>query len=644
MFKISGDEIKRWRLELENAQELRKKEFGEYSEDRKTGAGENIEYFEYGFPSYDFMSLGYSPQEAMEYNCLNFAFPIIKNIIPSLYYKNPNVISLPKRKEDEESAPFVGQLLNHYYGELNLKTENQMVIFDAYVLGMGVCKLGYTTQFGTDIPDENLESDRQKEKQISILEKIGLRKPKEEEDKQNVELNEYIRSESPYCVWISPFKFLIDPRATGIHNAQWVCHQYEKTLKSVKENPNYKNTKDLKGEDPEGNPTKEVPASEVDNFKIVHIDEIHYKTDEGIRILVLARNGKQYEAIYHEDSIYKMDGFQFELLTFNKHGHKLYPKSAITIIKGLLDRLNITFSAILDQVDKFVPKIGVDESAVGDPAKKVLETGGIGAIVYMNKNPNDVVKEIGLTQLKGDLAALLDRVLDIVMLETGLTRAMLTGLTQAQTATEAQIGQAGSNLRLSDKSDNVQDFAVRQTRKIWQITRQFVDLEEIQLITGDRELDPQTGQPKYNWLVVPEELSEKVIKGEYDFQIEVGSTQKPTLEIIRKQFENMMNILMRPDVVMILKEQGKVLDLGEAIKKWASLYPDVLKDVSKLVRGMNPQEQQQMQMQKMMEMQSKQPGGNQPGRGTGSLRQQPPNMADIISSVKGGAGQGVPGV
>ena len=57
-----------------------------------------------------------------------------------------------------------------------------------------------------------------------------------------------------------------------------------------------------------------------------------------------------------------MDGFQYEILAFNKHNHKLYAKSDIDVIKGLQDRIAMTFENILDQIDKYVPKIFVDET------------------------------------------------------------------------------------------------------------------------------------------------------------------------------------------------------------------------------------------------------------------------------------------
>lgn len=321
MLPIKEQEIQKWRLEIDNGEAFREKHLGKNNVTEVTLAGENIDYFESGMSSRLLSELkpGIEPLST-----INIIYPIVKNIIPSLYWKNPYISAIPKRSIDEESAPYAAALLNHYYEELDIKAVNRQVIFDAYLIGMGVCKIGYATQFGSDIPDKNLEKNRKEEKKRGLLEALGLKKPKkEEEDIQNVELDEYIKSESPYVIWVSPFDFIIDPSANSIYNARWVAQKITKILKQVKDNTGYSNTKDLQGSVVSDSLTEDVPQTEIDNFKTIDLYEIHYKTDEGINILTLAKDGESYKALRHEKSIYKMDGFQFEVLAFNKHNHKL---------------------------------------------------------------------------------------------------------------------------------------------------------------------------------------------------------------------------------------------------------------------------------------------------------------------------------
>ena len=153
MKRISPEEVRRWRLEIEQAEKFKDEEFGSVKSDDIKGAGCNIGYFERGHAFKDAED---------RFTSLNVIYPITKNVIPTLYYKNPHILALPKRKQDEDSAPHASSILNYFFRELDLKRVNQEIIFDAYVLGMGVCKIGYATQFGSDIPDKNLMKDRRK--------------------------------------------------------------------------------------------------------------------------------------------------------------------------------------------------------------------------------------------------------------------------------------------------------------------------------------------------------------------------------------------------------------------------------------------------------------------------------------------------
>ncbi len=637
MLPITNDEIRRWRTEIDQAEEFKKEEFGSCLKGEICGVGENVGYFEKGYSARYLEE--YSKIDPNYLVPLNIIYPVVKNVIPSLYYKNPFIVAIPKRKQDEDSSSYVSAITNHYYKQLDVKRVNQQVIFDTYVLGMGICKLGYATRFGADIEDESLEKRREQEKKKGLLEKLGLRKPKEPEElPKNVEPNEFIIAESPYVTWVNPFNFGIDPTATSIYDANYVYEKITTTLDRVKNNKNYKNTKDLEGMDLDPTFQKDIPSTQIEKFKPIELYEIHYKTDEGINILVLAKDQGDYVALRHDESIYEIDGFQYELLTFNKHGHKLYPPSEINITKPLQDRINNTFENILDQVDKFTSKLIVDETAMSEAGKKALRDGQLGSICFSNKNPNEVVKELSMVQVKGDLMLMIDKMVDIISLETGITRAMLTGLTSAETATEAQIGQAGSNLRMSDKADQVSDFSNRQGRKLWQVIKQFVDLEEIELITGDTAFDDVTGTPRFTWLApIDSNMEDKLITGEYDFQIEVGSTQKPDLPVLRKQVENMVNILGGKGVLEAFAAQGYKIELAEIFKKYLQMFPDVFTNISRIIKPIqNPQQA----------MLPPPESGGQPqgtgGAGVGAVPQQrqanAPTPADIISSMGGEKG------
>jgi len=218
MIKISTDELARWRAEIELGVEFRDKEFGTYRKQGKPNtspltskAGRNIEYFEQGARVDDV-----SPP-------LNVTFPIVKNVLPNLFFQNPRASAVPDSdttEEGGEDAFYVSQLINRDLKDSNLriKETGQQATWDGYVTGLGEVKIGYATEFGADVlPTEKdkKKTIREKTKELAdqALVALNLKSPKEEElEPEKVQAEEEIRSESAYIKYISPFDFVKDPR------------------------------------------------------------------------------------------------------------------------------------------------------------------------------------------------------------------------------------------------------------------------------------------------------------------------------------------------------------------------------------------------------------------------------------------------
>src|SRR3990167_4416091 len=111
MLPISADELRRWRAEVELAVEHRTAEFGTYklqqpgSMPKTSGAGRNIALFEEG---------ARDDLEGLPTASLNLVFPIVRTILPTLFYQNPRANALPSSRQEsaEEDAFYVSELLN----------------------------------------------------------------------------------------------------------------------------------------------------------------------------------------------------------------------------------------------------------------------------------------------------------------------------------------------------------------------------------------------------------------------------------------------------------------------------------------------------------------------------------------------------
>lgn len=645
MIRLSADALRRWRAELDLGIEFRDREFGTYRRHaggqppQTTLAGRNLDYFEQGARS----------DEAVE-PPLNVVFPIVKNIVPTLLFQHPRAVALPAGRRDQYAADdafYVAELLNQDLRDVDFHftATGQQAVFDAFVLGFGVVKQGYATEFGPDVLPTPVEEkkklrDQLKDAAEQLLVSAGLKAPAPppEPEPEHVEADALIRSERPYLVWLSPFEFVIDPRARDLSDARWVAQLIRRTLGEIKRDPRYGPAKhELVAEAVEDD---RIPQTELEDFQTVDCWELHYKNPDsptGITVLTLAATQQQTKALLHDHNAYDLGGWQFEWLPLNKHGHRLYPISTISVVRPLIDRINSSFDAILEQVDKFAAKLVYNDRVTPD-GEVALDTPTIGARVKISgeNSVRDAVAVISMEQVKADLVAFVQRVMDFVLLIVGLTQAQLTGLSTAQTATEAQIGQGGQNLRRSDEGNLVAAWATRVLTKHWRIKAQFQDLTEQDLVQETPLLDPGSGLPQSAWYPpIDAQRALRLKRRRFKIHIELGSIQKPNLEILRAQFEAFVRALMEPIVTQGLALEGKRLSASEIIRQWSQFFTEsgLQGTLGKMIVPVSDPLMQNALLNY---------GQTPTQTGAAQLAGSVPNRADLISATAGEKGQGVP--
>jgi len=642
MLSLSADELAKWRAEIDLGVEFRDREFGTYrqqamgSAPTTTLAGRNLDYFEQGG-----RSDGVEPP-------LNIAFPIIKNVVPTLLYQYPRASATPAPGYREiaaaDDAFYASQLINQDLRDTDFrfKDTGQQIVFDSYALGFGVGKVGYATEFGPDILPTDQENrqklrDRLTAIKNKVLESLGMRTPKPEEvEPEAVQADSTIRSERPYFQWISPFDFVIDPRARDLTDARWVAQRIRRTLGEIKRDRRYSRAKhELLAEAVDDD---RVPSSYVEDFQTADVWEVHYKTPDsptGITVLTFAATQDQTKALMHDHSVYDLGGWQFEWLTLNKHGHRLYPVSTLSIIRPLLDRVNSTFESILEQIDKFQAKLAFNDRVSKD-GQAALDANELGTRVKVDgtEDVRGAIAVISMNQVSSELMNFVDRVMDVIILITGLTRAQLTGMSTVQTATEAQIGQSGQTLRRTDEANLVGAWVNRVVTKLWRIKAQFQTLTEVDLPMEAAEFNAQTGVNATQWYPpIDEDRAARLRKTRFKFFIEVGSMQKPNLDILREQFRQFVLAMMQPVVTNGLALEGKRLSASEIIRQWSQFFVEGGLELgfSKMVVPVNDP----AQLQSLMQFGQKPEGQN------GNPTQGVTNRADMISRAAGEKGMGM---
>ena len=146
-------------------------------------------------------------------------------------------------------------------------------------------------------------------------------------------------------------------------------------------------------------------------------------------------------------------------------------------------------------------------------------------------------------------------------------------------------------------------------------------------------LNMQTGMPSTEWYPpIDEARAQRLQSGRFQIHLEVGSIQKPNLEVIRAQFEQFARSMMEPIVTQGLALEGKRLSASELIRQWERFFAEYGISFSKIIVPVADPMQQQALMSYGMKPEVT--GGN------GNGMTQIPNRANLISAAAGEKGQG----
>ena len=642
MIRTSADDLARWRAEIDLGVEFRDREFGTYRQSQgqhppqTTGAGENLDLYEQGASNPNTSPL------------LNLVFPIVKGIVPTLLYQYPKASALPATKQEgaDDDAFYVSELLNRDLRDPDTKFKaiGKDVVFDSFVLGFGVAKVGYSTTFGQDIlPTEAEQKLKLRTKMAHAMKQLvssvlGTPPPAPIETPQSTEQDASIRAERPYLQWVSPFDFVIDPRARNLEEARWVAQRIRKTLAAVKADRRYGAAKHELVADALDD--ERVDESFIEEFQAVDVWEVHYQdpgSPTGITVLTFAATQDQTKTLMHDHNVYDLGGWQYEWLAPNKHGHRLYPVSVLSVMRPLLDRISTTLDALLDQIDKFQAKIAYNER-VSPEGETALDSPILGSRVKIlgNEDVRSAIAVISMQQVAADLMGFVNQLVDLLLVVVGMTRAQFTGISSAQTATEAQIGQGGQNLRRSDEANTVGDFLNRLITKYWMVKAQFQDLTEQSLPQEAMLLNPQTQMSQTQWFPpIDQTRAERLRTQRFEIGIELGSAQKPNMEVLRAQLVDAVRMLMEPQVTQGLAIEGKRLSASEIIRQiWRTFEEYGLTNVSKMVVPVTDPAQQSALLNYG---QKPSPANGNGGRMNGAV----PTYADQVSAAAGEKGMGI---
>lgn len=455
---------------------------------------------------------------------VNMVYSNVKTIMPSINLRRPQYFVSAKKKpyqieggqvfDTNQAANAVEIAVNHYFNEIQMKKEADKVLLDALLGPWGVMQYGYTLK----------------------TEKVQKGK--------TIETNELMGADMPFAMRRSPLDLRVDPMATDhqLGDAGWIALRWVKPLASVKANPKYKNTSGLKAnwsmvkESERRDIMKTVSPAENSTegshvFEMVEGWDIWDKTTNRLMTMVESHD------MWLQDVEWPLEyeNFPVETLYFNENPDELYPISDVEIYIHQQDELNRLESLALTHTQNISErKYLVRKNMIEDQDLEMVLHGGDGATAECAGDPTTAIWPIRDAQVSQDIYIQIRQLSDMIRVQSGVSGFEQGQVRNFEQATEPALIQQGINIRRDERTGILEDFYVRGAKQISQILQQTLRKTSIPL----NENAFQTAQERSSgllekimgadnvqiirpWL----NLSKDDIQGEFEFDVEVGSTR-----------------------------------------------------------------------------------------------------------------------
>ena len=523
----------------------------------------------------------------------SLVFAWVDQSVANMLERNPQFSVKPGNSVATEGASVVEKAINYWYDESGQFTQDRHLALDAHLLPYAVKKLGWSAVLESqkdmylgdvsdiiiDDPEEenqvifegevtkptvNQSHDEHIEAHQELRDTMGLpieiieilddhikhHKDLKELDQPVVDTT--VKWESPFGTRWQADDFLMDPYATeGLTDARWVAFRIRQPLQWWKNNPNYKNTEDLKpnarlsidGQGQKGFNFKTLEGRDqgdtfedyamVEGWEIWARDfPVSHNQNRNVLITIAEGHDKllQHEEEWPYDNI---EDYPAALLKFTTNTKTWINKPVLTLAGA--DNIQTLMNEFLDSMLYTLRKsknifIYDQNTFDKDEIQAILDApdGSVFGVDNLNQfsGGNMPILALPFQQVPNDKEQFLNMIQNFLDRTAG-TPQPSRNIT-AETATESQIIEKRNNAREAARANLFQEMQIETARKFWQLHQQF---------KPDRQflIDPRTN----DWTAV----SEDIAKGEYNFRIDVAPRQA-SMAVERKNLLDLFNLLV----------------------------------------------------------------------------------------------------
>lgn len=491
---------------------------------------------------------------------INAAFSTINVIAPSVAVNHPKITVGARKSEDGDKAIITEAIINYWWRHFDCQKQLRRAVDDYLILGHGWLKVGY----------KFVEEERKKEKEPAHSETpMGEEAEYQETGEQDLDASAeaapmeteiVVLEDRPFVERVSPFDVYVDPDATSIEDAKWIAQRVRRPLMDVRSDQRYNRQARMDAAATQYNKWsshEERPRASQDD-KDAYVDVWEFYDIKRATMSVFA-NGCDGFLVNPSPMPYAF-GHPFVMLRNYDVPEHFYPMGELEAIEPLQYELNATRTQMMNHRKRFSRKWLYKETAFDGPGRDALESDEDNVMVpVISDEPlQAVVQAMPAIVNPPDMYNITNQIMQDMDRISGVAEFMRGGASEInRTATEAAMMQDAMNARTSDKLAEVERAIASAAKRLIGLAQQFLTGEHVARVVGSMAMPI--------WV----NFDRDYILGEFDFEVEAGSTQ-PVNESFRRQMALQMVDAMAPfvgaGVVDMAALARHVLQFGFGVK------------------------------------------------------------------------------
>lgn len=475
------------------------------------------------------------------------AFATVNVIAPSVAVNHPKIVVLARNELYQDPAGAAENVVNYWWRHHDVKPDFRHAVKDFLVYGHGWVKVGWRYKEG----ERELEPEERSQvavQQIGEADEYAAANPDlagdmptdDEIRDLTPQTEPLVIEDRPFVERVSPLDIFVDTEANNERELQWIAQRIVRPIEEVKHDKRYK-----------AGIRRKVNADKTAKWH--NEDSAHHSKEDVQRVTIWEFYDLQREqmCVFADQG----DGFLIDPVPLPySYGHpfvmirnyevpdQFYPIGEIEAIEPLQNELNETRTSMVNARKMDQRKWLYRNGAFSPDGLDALRSSKDNVMVPVDSDedfnrlispmPKEPALQPGMYQHSDQILEDVDRVTGVSEYQRGMipeTR---------RTATEASMIQDAANARAADKLDIIETAISQLARRLVQLAQAYLTGPQVARITSETA-DAQ------GWL----SYSRESIQGEFDFNVEAGSTQ-PQNETFRRQQAMQLAQAMAPFVQM----------------------------------------------------------------------------------------------